>query len=38
MAASGENLTRKQEDTIIALLSNPRIEDAPARPASAPER
>ena len=33
MAASGENLTRKQEDTIIALLSNPRIEDA-ARAAS----
>ena len=33
MAASDANLTRKQEDAIIALLSNPRIEDA-ARVAS----
>ena len=28
MAAPSENLTRKQEDAIVALLSNPRIEDA----------
>jgi hypothetical protein len=28
MATPGANLTRKQEDAIIALLSNPRIEDA----------
>jgi hypothetical protein len=28
MAAPGANLTRKQEDAIIAFLSNPRIEDA----------
>jgi len=28
MAAPDANLTRKQEDEIIALLSNPRIEDA----------
>jgi hypothetical protein len=33
MAVRGANLTRKQEDAIIALLSNPRIEDA-ARVAS----
>jgi hypothetical protein len=33
MAVPSANLTRKQEDAIIALLSNPRIEDA-ARVAS----
>jgi len=37
MSPPGANLTRKQEDAIIALLSNPRIEDA-ARAAGASPR